>query len=1140
MDTFTKIEQAGYNTAKNPSQAQAVANNYKKGRVTLHGLAIAIENPRNSERRGVDPSGKAWVNRMAAHYGHFEKYKGADGDGLDVFIGLIPESQAVFIINQLDPATKLFDEHKVMLGFPDWDAAKKAYLNSYDHGWRGLGDYIACDIEQFAWWLKHGNKNMAVKPSSIPNNGNDNMANETSWDSTANPVGMDLTELMYRIRLEDRDNELLDSVGADLLAHLGELTTIDLDALVVPMGKLEAKMKKWQVVMNGVSDGVQVSAVQVTAPFKQRGTTNVAAVFELSDGQAVTIVFHNPDATPNKITVTDELVSWKWMLNKKDVTIVVAPEQGADLNPREVARRIMRLAEKNSARFQKINTARAEAMKEIEGLKLRLDQGTATLASLDAEIAELQAKVDAIPSLPKPSKYSDGSAGRDIELEIEQLSALGVADITNIGSENIYIKKNGLHYYSKVMNTEDYAEGEWDFSQFPNGRKATANPVALPSNVSQEQAVPQKGDTFSISGMNKDGTWHDIVLNEKTEAIALKKLAEYANRPMGAEMLGSFKSVAWYYRPQHKFGAVIDVSQYINAAQPAPATVSSEPEKPQVFAKNVKDSWPEMDHFGLTATQAAVLLNSGINFGGYGNKQQKAETEFGVLESDYSKALADLVAKGLVNGKANATTQGMEVIGKLADELVRVAFLRIGDAEKKDKSLVFTANGRARWMLTGYVDAESQATVAPDPVSEQPAAVATDDPEQAPYSKFDWSQVKMPTAIQLGFKNPRIRKSFVEGGGWTNGHLLDISSVPSVAVGGFEKYEPEATTMQKSGTVEKIVKDAKSAATTLVEPIASYDVYADKTDKKNAASDMKLAAIAALQGKPTQDLNAFVLANQDAGLAVQIDKRYFGYFAKTYKGAEFYAPADGNGAIVVKKNGVVVGVVMPIKGADANTLKRAKIAAGKAGGEQAPIAASSEQKPKIFDLSTDDYAEAKAIKEEAWSQSEEFNKPLEAFPKGAMGLTPDDVKNSPEWQTAKRNFDIAFEEMRRVNAWFNKKFDKEYKAERRANNATQEQAKAQSPVSSVDAAYEFNASDEFKEWLAESVDKPDYSPFATAKAMTEAAKKHGATIEWGFFGGATMDSVKVPPFKAPKTATVMDSVKASLLAPPYKVKTVPK
>jgi hypothetical protein len=65
-------------------------------------------------------------------------------------------------------------------------------------------------------------------------------------------------------------------------------------------------------------------------------------------------------------------------------------------------------------------------------------------------------------------------------------------------------------------------------------------------------------------------------------------------------------------------------------------------------------------------------------------------------------------------------------------------------------------------------------------------------------------------------------------------------------------------------------------------------------------------------------------------------------------------------------------------------------------------------------------------------------------------------------------------------------------------------------IARVDAAYRFeHASDEFKAWVAESLDKPGYSPFATARAMKERAKAHGATIEWGLFGGASLDAVYV-------------------------------
>lgn len=38
------------------------------------------------------------------------------------------------------------------------------------------------------------------------------------------------------------------------------------------------------------------------------------------------------------------------------------------------------------------------------------------------------------------------------------------------------------------------------------------------------------------------------------------------------------------------------------------------------------------------------------------------------------------------------------------------------------------------------------------------------------------------------------------------------------------------------------------------------------------------------------------------------------------------------------------------------------------------------------------------------------------FPRGPMGLTPDDVKASPEWRKAKARYDRAFANLRAFNA----------------------------------------------------------------------------------------------------------------------------
>lgn len=148
--------------------------------------------------------------------------------------------------------------------------------------------------------------------------------------------------------------------------------------------------------------GAEVAQIDVPSQMKRAsGVTykEVAIIFELSDGQTITIFFHNPDTTPQRLAPTDELISWKWLLNKKDVTIVVAPERGKDLNVREVARRILRLAAKNSAAFQRANARRAERLQEVQklkdeitGLEKALFSAEFTIATLELELEEAKEK----------------------------------------------------------------------------------------------------------------------------------------------------------------------------------------------------------------------------------------------------------------------------------------------------------------------------------------------------------------------------------------------------------------------------------------------------------------------------------------------------------------------------------------------------------------------------------------------------------------------------------------------------------------------------------------------------------------------------------------------------------------------------
>jgi hypothetical protein len=157
------------NDLAEPTIAQAEANNYKLGRIVHSGIKIGIENPQGSYRKGIDGDGKKWSNKINHHYGDVTGSKGADGDALDVFVNPNTESSTnAYIVDQVEPKTGAFDEHKIMLGFDSKDDAEKAYLSNYDKGWKGVGAISEVPIETFKGWVEKGNTIQAYKKPDTP------------------------------------------------------------------------------------------------------------------------------------------------------------------------------------------------------------------------------------------------------------------------------------------------------------------------------------------------------------------------------------------------------------------------------------------------------------------------------------------------------------------------------------------------------------------------------------------------------------------------------------------------------------------------------------------------------------------------------------------------------------------------------------------------------------------------------------------------------------------------------------------------------------------------------------------------------------------------------------------------------------
>lgn len=584
-----------------PTHAQRVAGNYAMGDATWQGLRIRVENPAGTTREGIDPDGTPWRNLLAADYGYFAGTTGADGDGVDVFLGPYPECRSAWLINQTQ-ADGSFDEVKALVGFVDRSHALDAYRMSYSTGWSQFRPPIEVSAQQLRWWLTKGDTSRPFSIDLIPSEPEmtDTTINAPAlprifWDSTAMPAaGRTLADLLYELRRHDgQDGLLLDAVTMADIREGAE--AVLMDALVVQAGRLQPKMEALQRIMEAASDTVKPVALQFSDPLRRFGGVHVAVIWELSDGQTITAWFHNPDMTPAKFTPADDLVSWKWQLNKKDVTIVVAPESGRDLNTREVARRLMRLAEKNSAAFQRANAKRADAVAEIDGLKATLMQKQGELKSLlgQIEVAKVaKADRDAAEVAARSAAESAAQAVADAEAAImARMRELGWSDsqypgvlvrswpalgpigsmVTPDGERNLYasIKSSSLvvklgddtvlavPINGRLTDIADYVNGrilEWVAEKQAKNRDAHENPP-IPQRIRSQldlilQPVSQlaaalegarETDTkFNGGGRYAAEVWQnlggDARLATEAEKIAetLAKIPEGPNRKVAA------------------------------------------------------------------------------------------------------------------------------------------------------------------------------------------------------------------------------------------------------------------------------------------------------------------------------------------------------------------------------------------------------------------------------------------------------------------------------------------------------------------------------------------------------------------------------------------------------------------------------
>lgn len=181
----------------------------------------------------------------------------------------------------------------------------------------------------------------------------------------------------------------------DLAQELAGLSaeTAQFDSLIAEKNKLPLLKDRLFSAMSRASiDDLSVSNVTQTKPFKRNKVANIAFVFDMSDGQKISIWFQNPDSTPSKLLPDDVMVSWKWMLNRRDVTAVLSPKNGENVQLPTLASRMMRLAAKNSTRFKRTQARKAKTEKALKEAEQAVSERSLTLSSWMRILTNCKAK----------------------------------------------------------------------------------------------------------------------------------------------------------------------------------------------------------------------------------------------------------------------------------------------------------------------------------------------------------------------------------------------------------------------------------------------------------------------------------------------------------------------------------------------------------------------------------------------------------------------------------------------------------------------------------------------------------------------------------------------------------------------------
>ncbi|WOE40047.1 defense against restriction DarA-related protein [Acinetobacter chinensis] len=268
-----------------------------------------------------------------------------------------------------------------------------------------------------------------------------------AWDGCSlKSHGGSTVHLLLDIQKHDDHGELLKRFdGLSVLLESLDVEFPDFDSIIVEYKYLENLMNMLHKVMDHTAGGgVKISTVtQSEKPFRHKKVLNIAVSYDFEDGQTISILFHHPDRSAKKINPGDTLVSWKIMMNSRDITGAIQPNQGEGISMPVLASRILKLVNQNSARFQRTQSKKSENAMLLSDTQNRILEKVEQEKALDAEIELLLNQIDT---------HEQSAATTGSETTVDDSNTQNEADGT---SESVMIE-----YLNQVIEGEiNFAEG---------------------------------------------------------------------------------------------------------------------------------------------------------------------------------------------------------------------------------------------------------------------------------------------------------------------------------------------------------------------------------------------------------------------------------------------------------------------------------------------------------------------------------------------------------------------------------------------------------------------------------------------------------------------------------------------------------